>query len=498
MKTIIKIPNVLCLLACFLTMPILAQTKATKVSQSIHVEDEVTIDLNTNYCNIEFDTWNKDIVEIEAFVESETLSQEELNKVAKDWNLDIDASQTLVTINTMGSGKNAWAYRIAGDDQEAVIAAIQELKFELAEIPEIQVEVPELPELPAMPILPEMPPLPPLPEGINRIQFDYEAYKRDGEVYLKEWSKAFEDQFGEEYQKEMEAWGEKFGKEWDEKYGKQMEEWSKKFEEKYGKEYEKRMEIIEQRYERQMEDHAKRLEGRQAQMEARREMHEKEREERERERAKLADERRVKIEKLMHQRSDSKVKKTIKIKIPKNAKVKLNVRHGELKLASVINNLNANLNYAKLVANSINGQNTSINASYSPVIVENWGLGELRLNYVKDARLNQVNRILLNSNSSNIQIGELVNQALIDGSFDVLEIKEINKGFSNINVVLENSEAIIMLPQTTYNLQFKGSKTLLKHPKNKAKSMVSSYSNGDLSSNQVIVVNAKFSDIEMQ
>lgn len=38
-----------------------AQQKLEKISQSIKVTDQVTIDLNTNYTTIEIDTWNKDL-----------------------------------------------------------------------------------------------------------------------------------------------------------------------------------------------------------------------------------------------------------------------------------------------------------------------------------------------------------------------------------------------------------------------------------------------------
>ena len=41
--------------------------------------------------------------------------------------------------------------------------------------------------------MPEFPELPELPEGINTIKFDYDKYQKEGEKYLSEWSKKYEE-----------------------------------------------------------------------------------------------------------------------------------------------------------------------------------------------------------------------------------------------------------------------------------------------------------------
>src|SRR5690606_27381271 len=185
--------------------------------------------------NIVFDTWNKDVVEIEAYIEGEKLSDDELQNALKMWKVDVDATQSQVSINAAGGGSPHWGVHTDGDDDVKVI--LKELKYELAEMPEMPemdfdvhvVEVPEIPELPEMPAMPELPELPELSEGIHNFNFDYEAYKKDGEKYLKKYTEQFESKFGTDFEEKMQAWGEKFGKEWGEKYGKQMEEWAKQF-----------------------------------------------------------------------------------------------------------------------------------------------------------------------------------------------------------------------------------------------------------------------------
>ena len=512
-QTIIQLK--LFLLSCFVFTALSAQDKMTKISQSIKVDKDVTIDLNTSYCNIEFDTWNKNTVEIEAYIEGEDMDKETLEKALENWNVDVDGSTGLVSISTKGSAPVAWVHRVNHGEGEAVHAILDELKFELADLPEMNFafdfefpEVPEPPMAPELPEMPEMPELPELPDGVKNIKFDYEAYKKDGDKYLEEYTKEFESKFGKEFAKEMEAWGEKFGKEWEEKYAKEMEVWGEKFGEQYGKQ----MEAWGERFADQMERRAERMEAvaereakvreerekmREKHIEAR-EKHLVEREKLREKREKLADERRVIVERLVNHEAHSKVKKTIKIKMPKGAKLKLNVKHGELKLAASIDNLKADLSYTKFMAQSINGSTTSINATHSPVYVTNWNVGELNLNYVTKANLENVGQMVLTSNSSNIKIDNLLGNAIINGSIGDLKILKIGDGFNSLNAILHNTEAIIVLPKTAYNLQFKGNRTQFSHPEKTSKNNVSSFSIGDLSSGKNIVVNAKFSNITMQ
>lgn len=530
-KSIIKIK--LLMLSFFIAGSIFAQEKLTKLSQSIKVDKDVTIDLNTSYTNIIFDTWNKGTVEIEAYIEGEGLSKEELQKALKSWDVNVDGSQNNVSISTKGnSAPFVWSHHVDSDDETAHVI-LRELKYELADMPDVNFDFHfEMPELPEMPEMPEMPELPELPEGMNNIHFDYGAYQKNGEKYLEEYTKKFESTFGKDYSDKMEAWGEKFGKEWGEKYGKQMEEWAKKFEGKFNsEEYAKRMEnwgdefgdewtkrygsIMEEwgeRFAKQMEKQAERLESQVERTQAQRErvlaqkekIHmqhakriEKQHEAHAKEREKLAVKRRVLVEKLVNKESNSKVKKTIKIKIPKDAKLKVNVRHGELEFASNVDNLKADLSYTKFTANSINGSSTSINASYSPIYVTNWNLGELNLKYVKKAELLHVKNIVLNSNSSNITIDNFSGNAIIDGSIGDLKILKIDDAFTNLNIIIQNSDAVIVLPNVAHNLQYKGAYSSFNHPKNKSTSNVSSFSNTNLESNKTIVVNAKYSNVIM-
>ena len=443
-----------------------AQQKLTKVSQSINVTKDVTINLNSSYSNIVFDTWNKDVVEIEAYIEGEKLSNEELEKALKAWNIDIDATKNTVTISTKGTNSTTWAYRFNNDDDEAVHAVLKELKFELADLPEMNFRIPELPELPK------------LPEAVSKLNFDYKAYQKEGKKYLDEYTKKFESSYGKDYAKKMEAWGEKFEKEWGEKYGKEMEAWSEHFA-------------------KQMEQQAKTRSEQQKELAKQREQLAEARKKHHEEREKLAEERRVLIEKMVNNTA-ANVKKVIKIKIPKGAKLKVNIRHGEIEFAGNVTNLNANLAYAKLTAQSVNGSSTSINASYSPVYVTNWNLGQLNLSYVNNATLNNVKNVTLASNSSNITINNLLNNAVLSGNITDLKILKIDDAFSNLNVTVQNSNATIILPKVQYHLQFTGNKTRFSHPKKSTNTSTTTFATGHLVNGKNIVVNAKYGTVNFK
>lgn len=502
--------NMMVFLLCSM-LSLTAQQKMNKLSKSINVAKDVTIDLNTSYVQIEIDTWNKNTVEVEAYIESDVLSKDELKKALDNWKVSVEGSGNSVTIGSQGNRSSWDNYNF---DFSFDTDALKELEIQLADLP----EMPPMPEIPNMefPPMPAMPALPELPAGMTDVNFDYEAYKRDGEKYLDKWSKEYEAKYGkdykdkmrawakkfgevdfEAYEKEMEAWGETFGKKFGKEYETKMEAWSKEFDEKWSKEYKAKMEKWEKEHGKEMEERAKIMEELAKELEERMGEREKEMAERMKERQDRIESRQAELERSIINRT-GKVKKTIKIKMPKDAKINMNVRHGELKFSSVINNLKGDVSYATLVADHIGGSKTSINVSYSPVLINTWDLGELKLNFVDKANIKTANRLVLSSNSSNIGIDNVTGNAIIDGSFGDLSINNIAETFNNLNIILENSDALIKLPKTDYNLQFKGNRSRLTHPKKKPAETVSTFSTGNLNSPKTIVVNAKFSTVVMQ
>ena len=507
-----------------------AQQKLQKTAKSIDVDKDVTIDLNTSFANIELETWNKNVIEVEAYIESTKLSKEDLQKALKEWDLSIEGYGDNVSIKTKDA-LSSWAWgselgnlaHLASLESFGALENISTVLSEMPELPEIP-EMPEFPEIPKVPALPEnlleslnfpdISNMLDLPEGVTSVNFDTDEYEERGEAYLDEWSKNFDKKYGPGYkekmktwarnfvnsgfEEKMEKWGENFGESFGEDFGKKMEAWGEKFGESWGKDFEVKMEKWGEEFgEKWGDEYAKKMEVWGESLDKK--LTEKYGEDYEGELQKRAE----RMEKgirgshgNLFENSNSKVKKTIKIKMPKGAKLKVNVRHGELNFASNVSNLKAELSHSKLVANSIGGSSTSINASYTSVNVRDWLDGDLKLNFVEEANLTNVKRLVLTSNSSNINIDSLIDRALIDGSFGDLNIKNIDDSFNSLNIILENSDAVIKLPNTDYDLLFRGSRSKFNN-ESTSKKVIKNYPEGG-NSNKTIVVNAKYSNVIMQ
>ena len=209
-----KTKHLLNYLVCLMTAIGVAQQKADKLSKSITANSDVTIDLNTNYVEIEIETWSKNTVEVEAYMESEKLSKDELQKALKAWGLEVSGSGDYISIKSVGGNDFYFPHN------ENYADALRELELRLADLPEMP-EMPEMPKMPAMPKMPhvkfpdipempEMPELPELPEGVKSVTFDYDKYKKEGDAYLEKWSAEYEAKYGKEYKQKMKEWARKF------------------------------------------------------------------------------------------------------------------------------------------------------------------------------------------------------------------------------------------------------------------------------------------------
>jgi hypothetical protein len=400
----------------------------------------------------------------------------------------------------------------------------------MPEMPEMP-EMVRMPNLPEMPEMPEFPELPELPKDVNSVRFDYDKYQEEGEKYLTEWSKAYEEKGGKElkkrmeewakrfadsgFQKKMEKWGEDYGKrfegkwandmeEWGEKFGKSfgkdMEIWGEEFGEKFGDEWAEKMEVWGDRFGKEMEQKAKVMEKRSEiiakRLEKNAEHMNQRQEEMEEQRHLMRNKREAILVKRLESGRNSQVRKVIIIKIPKKAKLKTNIRHGELKLSSVIYNMSGDISHSFLVAEHIDGSDTSINVSYSPVVIDTWSLGTLNLNFVDKSQIKNANNLVLNSKSSNINIENLTDTGIIDGSFGDVTISKLTTSFKTLNLVLENSDAVIKLPKgVDYTVYFKGNRSKFNN-KTTTQKTIRNYPD-EQSSNRTIIVNAKFSNVIM-
>ena len=456
--------------------------------ESFQVKPDVEVALNTSYADIEFETWNKNEVAVEAVITLEGASEEEAADYFRDGGVKILGNSSRVEIGTQND--NSWAFRINGE---------RDFDFVMPEIPDVGLLLDDLQlsELPELMVLPEMPPMPPM----HIEHFDYEAYEKEGEAYLDRWKEEFDKQFNAEYKAEMEAWSQR-AKE-------RAEEWKKQWEEQQGE----RAKQMEERA-KEMEERAKEMEERAKQMEERDKQRAEAMRQREEARAQLAEAREQarqqgdahKVFFMRGERGDRNftIKKTIKIKMPKNARLQLNVRHGEVKLAENARNMQATLSYARLLASTIDGENTRVSARYSPIAVKAWNSGRLSADFSDDVVLDVVGRLDLSATSSEVTIDHLLREASIRNNLGALRIHQVAPDFKGMNISVQNGDLQCKLPDGAYLITVNNTSSDVNYPSFivwEAAQKTSGVRKGyrqQKDAGRSIVINASYSDVKLQ
>ena len=476
--------NLITMIISLLTVGVYGQKQSKTFNEVFNVNAETVLDINTTNADIEFETWDKDQIAIEAIISLDGASAEEAAEFFEEGGIEIVGNSQKIEITT--GGQNTWFFNHS-------TGGLHDFNIE---IPDFHFEMPEMPEIPEIEAfhfeMADLPPMPPVPA----VEFDYEAYKKDGEKYLKKWQKKFDKGFDKEYQKKMEAWSAKM-----EIKREAMEKRHREIEQKHEERMEKRLEAQERRLAAQAEV-----------MEKRAEEIEKRAEERERKREKL-------FEEQENHENDSnifyystggenkkfKIKKSIKVKMPKGTKIKMNVRHGEVKLAGNTKNINARLTYSTLLAATIDGDQTTIITSYSPVSIQKWNYGLLQADYSENVDLNEVLNLRLSTTSSDVTINKLMESAVINNKMGPLRINSISKNFREIDVSLQNAEMTFYLPEAAFNIEVDGTMSKLTTPaslkldrtKHNNKTIHTGY-NLNNNSGKIIVVNSKYSDVVLK
>jgi hypothetical protein len=487
-----------------LTMGLTAygQKQVKTYNENFLVTDATVLDIDTSHADLEFETWDKDQIQIEAKIEVEGMTQVEADTYFKNEGFEIFGNSQKVSIRTGSENTFFLANRLGG---------LNGMHFEFPEVPAMHMDsllqhMTVLPEIAEMAAMAPMPPMPPIPAE----EFDYAAFKKDGEKYLKKWQKKFSKGFDKEYEKKMAEWS------------AQMDEKRAVMEEKRELLLEKRMEAQERLMEKRTEENAKRIEQR-AKEQSERSMAIQD------QKKAIAAVRKEGLDRrnapeyrifqtdsllsapnIFYFSTDSenknyKVKKTIKIKMPKATKIQMNVRHGEVKLAENTRNIKATLSYASLLAATIDGDRTTIVASYSPVSVQKWNYGQLRADYSESIALKEVLNLQLSATSSDVVIDRLVNTATIKNDFGPLRINAISKDFKSLDISLKNAELVCKLPTSSFtinvngiNSEFTGPASLSLQRTNNLNSFVSKGYYLAKNTDRAISINSKYGDVVLQ
>ncbi|MEJ6791905.1 MAG: hypothetical protein QNK89_03990 [Lacinutrix sp.] len=236
MKTNIKLMVLL-----FLTLfSIQAQQKLNKAVQTVKVNNDVTVELNTSHTNIEVDTWNKDYLEVEAYIESKKLTKEELKTFLRKWKIEVNGSGNYVSIDSKGSS-GLWDSDMnlelfENESLEALSNMDFDLDLNLKSLLESLKGLESLKDLPeALKVLR----IPESPDGNYNLDFDFDRYQEEGEKYLDIWSKKYRKKYGAEYEQEMREWAKSIKQSDLDKFEKEMTIWGENFGEEFGKKFEK-------------------------------------------------------------------------------------------------------------------------------------------------------------------------------------------------------------------------------------------------------------------
>lgn len=497
-----------------------AQAKKEKLNERFSVNKDVSIDVDTRYADVIFETWNKNEVSVEAYVEGENTSE-----AVRSWDLQVSGNSNNVRITSKGGYSDAKVY----DRND--IGNIN-LDLDLGEIIGQSLSIVE-------PLMNGL--VGPLLEGISgqrlpdefyeemgKMKFDHEAYKREGRTYLNRWEKEMDKSFGPEFEEKMEKWEKEFERNsedwserlvdrsgiprwpfksggnmtfdsdayekdkqayvnklnrkyntrvsvrevdkwlddveaWGEDFGKKMEDWGENFGESmeewgesFGENFGKSMEKWGESFGKDMEQWGENL-GKK--MEQWAEEHEGDWEEKHTEDAHGNKSSHFSLNLDSDNNSSTKVNRNVKrvIKIKMPKKAVLDLNVRYGKVRMVeAYNARATISHGSLVATTIDGGKTSIDVSYSPVAITNWNGGVLKTNHVKDCNISTATNIEVSSNSSNVNINRLNGTAMISGSFGKLSIPQVGDDFGALTIFLENSDLALKLPQSAFNFSYSG------------------------------------------
>jgi hypothetical protein len=436
-----------------LTTIVNAQTFDKKIEERFKVVPEVEIIVNADYTDVEIETWNKNEVSVVAIIEVSGIEENEANKILKNWEFEALGNKNTVKIKSASNKKD---YNFNNN-----------FTFPEVKIPEINFYMPNV-EFPKIPEFPEM-------------KFDYEAYKKDT-LYLKK------------YKMQISEYVKKFNKsDWKKQldsirntpsFIKKMEELkiagekmaNKLKETNWYKEIEARQNSEE--FKRSMAETKKALEEATFKtLENRDEILEQVKLLEEANKVRSAELKRLKEEGKLDSlenyfnKSDShknysettyfnfsknhnsnlKIKKYLKIKVPKKVILNLNVRHGKVTVPESNNKMSVNMEYGSFVGGAITGTENNLTFINTPVTITTLNSSTISLKNVKNASLGSVENLYFLSNLSDVVIDKVGEDVSLNQKFGNLNVNKVISEFKNLNLTVDYAKVTIPLGKLVAN-----------------------------------------------
>ena len=380
-----------------------------KFSASYETDSEVVVELQASHTSIIVEPWNRREVKIEAYLDDKDLSHEQSRQMLESWNFDTRASQSRISIRSNG-GSALPLGMPKGPTQP------RERSQQMSSLLNL--------------FSPDSDSVNPLRE-LYQMQFDFEAYNKDGAQYLEQWEQQVKEKLGDNAQVAVHTWSSGSG---DSLQNQQMQQHMATMKERMemvraqmDSQFGSMLEQMSQQFMGQMNQQPGLLFGENSQ-------------------------------------GASKTQRIIKLRVPQNTRLVLEVRHGAVDLKGELNELHGLVSYASFTAETLSGANTRLRVSYAPVEIDVWNHGELYASYTPSFEIGTVGSLQLRSNSGDLKIGEILDTALISGTFGAIEIAELGKNFRLLDLKLNNSDLNLNMPNTSFNFVYNGSRSEITYP----------------------------------
>ena len=176
----------------------LAQNEDVKAGERYNTNANVGVFIDSQNTDLVFEDWNKDEVEVEAVLETEGLNEEQRQKLLDAWQFSVRGNSGRIDIKSSGSNfDRATVMGAPGmDNLDDMIASSMAAVRPLMQ----NMMAPMLKSMSAVQ-LPQA-----YYDNMKTVQFDYNAYKKEGEKYLKAYQKKMESSFGDDFDKVMQRW----------------------------------------------------------------------------------------------------------------------------------------------------------------------------------------------------------------------------------------------------------------------------------------------------
>ena len=429
-----------------------AQIFDKKIIENFKVNSDVEIVINAAHMDVDIETWNRNEVAVEAVMEVEGVDENEAKKILKQWKFEALGNNTKVKISSLS---NDMHFDFNGDFD----FDFPEIEFPHFEMPNIEFEFPEI-------AFPEMPEMPEMPE----FEFDYQLYKSDS-TYLKRYKfevqKQVEEFKNSDWKKQLDSM-------------RNSPEFKNQIEEYKNAAKEMAKEVKELRnseeFKHSLEDAKKAAEkARIHVLENRDEILERVKIVKEANKAAMAELKRMKesgeLDSLKNysenvyfnystnKNSKVKIKKYLKIKVPKKATFDLNVRHGKVNIPESNKKMSANMSYGNFVGGVITGSKNELMFANSPVEIETINSSNITLKNVPNATFGTFENSNLFSNSSEVAIDQVGTDVILNQKFGNIVVKKIIPLFKNLNLNFDYTKATIPLEKIDANYSLNTNKS---------------------------------------